>query len=96
MFTEQEYVQKIEATFDDLAAHGQRLRAPRYSAPGRQVAQDGTDWTPLSIGHLDRVRLARSEQVTAHDGLGRGRKGAFLLDGSATSGTATASTGKRV
>lgn len=76
MFTEQEYVQKIEATFDDLAALGQRLRAPHYSAPGSQLAEDDTDWTPLSISqlawgclaaafdHLDLVRLTIEQQRT--------------------------------
>ena len=52
MFTDQEYVQKIEATFDDMAAFGQRLREPHYSAPGSQLAEDDTDRTPLSISQL--------------------------------------------
>lgn len=76
MFTEQEYVQQIKATFDDLAAYGQRLRAPHYSAPGSQLAQDDTDWTPLSISqlawgcfaaafdHLDLVRLTIEQERT--------------------------------
>lgn len=74
MITEQEYVQKIEATFDDLAAYGQRLRAPHYSAPGSELAQDDIDWTPLSISqlawgcfaaafdHLDLVRLTIEQE----------------------------------
>ena len=76
MITEQEYVQKIEATFDDLAAYGQRLRTPYYSAPGSQLAQDDTDWTSLSISqlawgcfaaafdHLDLVRLTIDQERT--------------------------------
>lgn len=76
VFTDQEYVQKIEATFDDLAAVGQRLRVPHYSTPGSQLAVDDADWTPLSISqlawgcfaaafdHLDLVRLTIEQQRT--------------------------------
>jgi hypothetical protein len=76
MITEQEYVQKIEATFDDLAAFGQRLRAPHYSAEGSPLSRDDTDWTSLSISqlawgcfaaafdHLDLVRLTIDQERT--------------------------------
>lgn len=76
MFTEKEYVQKIVATFDDLAGYGRRLRVPHYSAPGSALAQDDTDWTPLPISqlawgcfaaafdHLDLVRLTIEQERT--------------------------------
>lgn len=76
MITEREYVQKIEATFDDLATYGQRLRTPHYSAPGSPLANDDTDWTSLSISqlawgcfgaafdHLDLVRLTIDQERT--------------------------------
>lgn len=76
MFTEQEYVHKIEATFEDLTAIGERLRAPHYSMRGSRLAEDDADWTPLSVSqlawgcfaaafdHLDLVRLTIEKHRT--------------------------------
>lgn len=90
MPTERQFVEKIGATFDELAAQGKRLREPHYSEPDSQLAEDDRDWTPLAISqlawgcfaaafdHLDLVRLTIEQERTFVTGTFSVIRGALL------------------